>query len=395
MELTDLELDAQTTPKSTYRWEVPGKSTAVEFDFDVIDRLGAEVARGYGAVPRRGLEVGGILLGNVEEGDKTVLHVVDFEPVPFRHSNGPSYQFSEEDDRVRFEQALDRWKPVSGGKLHTLGFFRGHTREGMSLSPEDLSLFDEYFRNECQIVLLVKPFATRVPMAGLFFRENGELHGESSYKEFPFRRRELGGGSNEHQPMPEAAHGESENTEPAPMATEEVLGLDTSTSRTEAPVGTIDDDMDSNRGTSPPVRSFRLRGGWVWLPLSFIFLLLGTVLGFQIALSVGTKNAAATAGDPYALNLSATPSADSVHVRWNRNAEAIRTAQRGMLIITENGKEKNVSLDAGHLRNGSVIYRRVSDSIQFRLEVFPKQKVSVSETVEFEPVRTEESGAGS
>ena len=42
-----------------------------------------------------------------------------------------------------------------------------------------------------------------------------------------------------------------------------------------------------------PKRTLRLRGGWVWIPLSFVFLLVGTILGFQVALSVRGKVALA------------------------------------------------------------------------------------------------------
>ena len=54
-----------------------------------------------------------------------------------------------------------------------------------------------------------------------------------------------------------------------------------------------------------------------------------------------------------------------------------------MLLITENGSQKKVDLDIGHLRNGSVIYRKVSGDVDFRLEVFANEKVSIAETVHF------------
>jgi hypothetical protein len=122
----------------------------------------------------------------------------------------------------------------------------------------------------------------------------------------------------------------------------------------------------------------------VWIPLSFIFLLLGTVLGFQVALSVRSEIEPGPGQDPYALQLSATPTEDSVHVRWDRSAPVLREAQRGTLVITEGDQRKEVDLDLANLRNGSVIYRRASDDVDFRLEVSVGPRVSVSETVRFQ-----------
>jgi hypothetical protein len=102
-----------------------------------------------------------------------------------------------------------------------------------------------------------------------------------------------------------------------------------------------------------------------------------------VALSVRSQVSNTPKEDPYALNLSATPSADSVHLRWDRQAPAVQKAERGVLIIEEASGDKRVELDIGHLRHGSVIYRGGSHSIQFRLEVFVKNKSSVSETLQF------------
>ena len=139
-----------------------------------------------------------------------------------------------------------------------------------------------------------------------------------------------------------------------------------------------------DRKGGPSVRSkLKAKGGWVWIPLSFIFLLLGTVLGFQVALSVRSQISSGPHEDPYALNLSATPSGDSVHLRWDRDAPAVRKAERGILYIEENDTQKTVSLDFGHLRHGSVIYRSASGDVRFRLEVFVKDKASLAETLQF------------
>ena len=386
MEMTEFTSEKASRPKQAYTWEVPGKPVSIQIDFDVVERLGSEVMRGFGAVPRRGLEIGGILLGTAEKGKRLEVRIEDFEPVLSTHASGPSYVIGEE-DRDRFAKALERWKAAPGRRLRAVGFYRSHTREGLSLSPEDVELLDKYFPEETAIALLVKPFATRASVAGFFFREEGVIRSESSYREFPFRRAELGGGERHESFHPSssehASHGSSDAGREGFSPGGSILGLGDPgpAERRESPP-----DPANQEPVSPRARSLRLRGGWVWVPLSFIFLLLGTVLGFQVALSVQSKITATPRQDPYRLSLSATPSAGSIHVRWDRASPVIQKAQRGVLVITENSKQKSVALDAGYLRNGSVIYRRASDNVRFRLEVFTSENVSVCETISYQPV---------
>lgn len=127
----------------------------------------------------------------------------------------------------------------------------------------------------------------------------------------------------------------------------------------------------------------RLRSGWVWIPLSFIFLLLGVVLGFQVALSVRSHVPSGFRQDPYALHLSISPAGDSLHVRWDRNSPAVQSATRGWLTIQDGGGQKTVDLDVTQLQNGSVIYRRASAEVRFRLEVLANGRVTVGESLDF------------
>src|SRR5260370_29928453 len=93
-----------------YVWEIPGKPVAVHLHLDVVDRLLAEVMRGFGAVPKRGAEVGGVLLGTIEHSDPALVRVEDFEPVDCNYKCGPSYLFVDQDRRA-FEEACERWQP--------------------------------------------------------------------------------------------------------------------------------------------------------------------------------------------------------------------------------------------------------------------------------------------
>src|ERR1700680_1342973 len=93
-----------------YVWEVPGKPVVVHLHLDVVDRILAEVMRGFGAVPKRGAEVGGVLLGTIENGDPSIVRIEDFESVECAYRRGPSYLFADEEQDI-FEEACERWRP--------------------------------------------------------------------------------------------------------------------------------------------------------------------------------------------------------------------------------------------------------------------------------------------
>jgi hypothetical protein len=371
-------------PKTAYSWQVPGKNVAVSIDFDVVDRLSREIRRGSEAGTGSIVEVGGILLGTLDPGAGLAVTIEDFEPVPCEYAAEPHFLGVEADEKV-FERALNRWRRGESQQLRPVGFYRSNCRNDLKLSSSDRGLMVRYFAGGEGVALLVAPRVRKPPQAALFFAEDGEYLTDYSYREFPLRRQELGGG-------------EQEDELEAPVSGDSIMQRSAEKTGGSNSLG-LKSDAGSERGQMPqlattdttavPARTLRLRGGWVWLPLSFVFLLVGTVLGFQVALSVRSKVSNTPNINPYELNLTATPSAESVHLRWDRGSPALQNAQRGRLVIEEDGQIKNVSLDAGHLRNGSVIYRQAGNDVSFRLEVFLKERVSLSQTVEFRPVTAE------
>lgn len=350
-----VSLELETEIQTFYAWEVPGKSISIHLDFEVVDQVLSEVMQGFGAVPKRGAEVGGLLLGTIREGSQPIVHIQDFEPVLCEHARGPSYLLSAADDE-RLTAAVEKWRiRPSGRKIQVVGFYRSHTREGLGLNEEDLDLFEKRFAEPGQVFLLVKPFATRASVGAFFFREDGGMRSESSYQEFPFRRRDLGGGT----AVPPAEYPELDLPQPDRI---------TSLSLVEDP--------------PPAVTSPKLKRN-VWIPLSFIFLLVGVMLGFQAAISLRPVGSATAAHDPYALLLTAAKSNDTVNLRWDRQAPAILKARSGLLTITDGAYNKTLELDQSQLQNGTVIYRFLTSHVTFRLEVFSRDRASVVESLEF------------
>jgi hypothetical protein len=338
-------------------WAVPGQPVAVHLHLDVVDRLLAEIMRGFGAVPKRGAEVGGLLIGTVQPGDPAIVRVEDFESIECDYKRGPSFVLVDA-DRAAFEDACARWRPDESRSAYAVGYFRSHTRDGLSLAPEDIDLLDRYFPSSWNIALLVRPYVIKVGAGGFFFRENGVFQ-EATPLEFPFRRRELTGeeGPPRRAMVERRPHG-----------------------RDRLPTGAA--AIAEGGEEAAPSRT-RLRGAWIWIPLSFVFLLFGIALGYTLAV-VRAPVASSAAVEDFSLGLSVSGKDDNLNVTWDRQAPAIRNAQSGVLEIEDGSyPSKPVPLDLSTLQNGSIIYRNSSDTVRFRLIVYPRARVSVAETLEW------------
>jgi hypothetical protein len=378
-----------------YVWEPPGKTISVRLSLDLVDRMQQDVMRGFGAVPKRGAEVGGILLGRTEPGEKLIVTIDDYELVPIEYKRSPSYLLSEEDART-FEAAVNRVRSNPEPLLHPVGYFRSHTRESVGLGPEDLAIVRLHFPEPEAVGLIIRPFATKVSQAGFYFKEDGAFQSGPPLLEFPFRRRDLDGGSGTgYHGRP--AGGPPLQAMPAARQERAVSSLDLARGRTpRPPPAEPTGDPPDEPGFSP--ESFGVdfppeplgaefprarRGGEVWVPLSFIFLLLGVALGFLAATMSIRPQLPAGSNDPYNLNLSVSKAGNDLLVKWDRTALATRTASRGSLTIEDGEYKKVVQWTAQDLQSGSVVYPPVSNNVKFKLEVVLSGRDSLVETVEW------------
>src|SRR5450759_2545533 len=193
--------DVQTASSPLYLWEVPQKPVSVRIPFSLIDRLEREAAENFRSLTSRGSEVGGLLVGDVAPGNPLVVSIADYELIACDYSRGPLYRLSDA-DVGRFEHAIQQRLAAGRG---VAGFFRSHTRKGISLDADDLAFFQARFRDPHHVALLVRPFATKASTAGIFIWENGKVNGEASCLEFPFRSSELGAGRAAEPAEPMAA----------------------------------------------------------------------------------------------------------------------------------------------------------------------------------------------
>ena len=206
--------DIPPAPLPSYTWTVPQKPVSVCFPLDIIDRLEHEAVESFRSLSSRGSEIGGVLFGTVAPGSPALITIASYDPVISDYSRGPLYRLSEI-DLVRFSKAME-----SGSRngLVPVGFFRSHTRKGISMDPDDVALLDSKFAGPNGMALLIRPFATKASLAGIFFREDGSIRTESSWLEFPFRSSELAGRLGAAQSEPVMARPAAPPV-PAPKAT--------------------------------------------------------------------------------------------------------------------------------------------------------------------------------
>ena len=368
-----------------YVWEVPDKPISIQLYFDVVDRMSPEVLRGLGALKRRGAEVGGLLLGRVEHG---IVTIEDFEPVPSEYLTGPSYNLSAK-DLVGFEAAIGARQADRDG-LDVVGFYRSHTRDNLFMDEGDAALAARYFSDPGNVFLLIKPFATRASIAGFFFWEDGEINREASYREFPFHRAQLGGG----EPRVVASASRPPAQERPPLPAQERPPLPPpfrQAPEPEPPTAHEEDDWAAIRQSNlsilqTPPEPKRLQWRWLIAPVFLVLAGLAGYFGYQnlsgSRAQVAPPPPMEAPGDTaLPLKLSVAEKQDQLDVTWDRNAPAIALAQRGVLSISDGANRRELELTGAQLRNGRVLYSRLSADVGLRLDVFPEGRETVSESI--------------
>ena len=312
-------------------WEVPSKPVSVRLSLDVTVRLGLAVREGFGALRRRGLETGGLLIGSRRgKGSPVIVDVEDFEPVESEHANGPSYLLSNADRRLLETRITAR--KATADNMSIVGFYRSHTRSGFAITAEDAALFSSYFSNASDVFLLIKSNEGGPPTGGFIIREGGGVLSNSPYSQFAFDRTKLMPAGRE-TPVSDLA-----TSKEPPRVTEVVQPLEPT--RTDWMV-------------KPPI----------WLvSAGAMALAAGLYFGIQNRVRGSTP---AQPGLPPALNV--TNAGNSLRLSWDR--QSFGSAGNALLWIKDGQVEQRFEFDSKQLSEGSVTYWPRTSDVTFRLEL--------------------------
>jgi TonB family protein len=348
--LKSLSGEPAQSPGDYFVWSVQQRPVSVHLSLSAVNALDVHVRNAMGTLPRRGLEVGGLLLGRVKNPNpgQYIVSVERFQPVEIEHLRGPSYILSA-GDRDQLRQQLRKLERSKDG-LSVVGFYRSHTRPGLYLDEYDFDLLKSYFAHPSSVALLIRPAPDRPATAGFFFWEDGEIHRARTYREFPLSTDSL----RPQQPVerPDAS---------APMA---------------SPLPAIKNAPVPQQETNgitvlAPARQAAQAKAGSTLTLRNPFVV-WTAVAVATLISLAALRQAGDAPSKRAhnvLSLNAEPSQSGLRLTWDRTNPLIAQHGSATLSITDGSEEKQIVLDAAQLKTGALVYWPTSPDVNFRLQL--------------------------
>lgn len=358
-------------------WTQGSREFAIQVHPDVLARLGMEVRVAFKRVPRRGLEVGGILFGRTDRRDDTTTFWIEgFECIDSEHRSGPSYILSES-DWVHLREALTKKGTAN------LGIFRSQTRsQQMLLEEADSKLFEKCFAESDALFLLACPVTAK---AAFFVREDGEM--KCVY--------ELGLGS-PFVPGVAAQGLPSPGTDDIAQPPAEIQTPLLAVSRPIPPADVEDKASDSvplldqerwsglatkgNRvGRAMDHALVKPPGKWwgggasfkkeTWLAAALMFsVFLGAGMGMLFHSRPDSVHPQAPPTND--LHLTVEGNGASLRLHWDQNTSGIRNPSRTVLHIQDGDYQMVRNLAPSEFNAGSVAYEPRSRDVSFRVEVF-------------------------
>lgn len=330
-------------------------------------RLGIESWTAFKQVPRRGLEIGGILLGRGEaEQDSVRLWIDGYRTVESEHRWGPSYLLSDTD----FEHLRE---DVQGCGTAALGLFRTHTRSPeVAVETRDSELLARAFDGAPGLLLVLGPAAGK---AAVFARVQGEL---KCVYECPVLS-SLAGMLTLRQSHPAAQTGAHLETG---RRIAKVIGAPEPYAS-----GAIAVPEASGPPAAPPVAAPR--------PPRAPALSRSSAIAAGIALLAAGAIAGGIAGslhhglpEPSFLRLTVQPAGSSLRLSWDPSSPALEGAVRAVLHIDDGDQQNERTLSVAELKKGAANYAPQSGSVTFRLDVYPAAPRSFGtiQVLRFSPV---------
>src|SRR5436190_8454172 len=354
----------ESQPGSYVVCEAEAAGLTVFSDVGAVRRMETEAIEAFTSLPKRGMEIGGVLLGRTEADGRLIIE--DYEPIPCEHRRGPSYLLSEKDKQLFGERIL-HWRAV--GRLRVIGLYRTNTRTGFAPAEEDIALLTEHCPGGQGVFLLVQPALSRPSTAKLFVGDGDSDQG------FEFPLHPSGPASARFRLVKGIAPVSVTAPVESPSATVP-LPIEVPSATVPLPIPAEARQVAEESVASPlpeqvievPQSRRTISKAVVsrWLTaVAAVSILAAVLLGLQVWRSSRQTVEARQAP----IGLTVAWSDGSLHLRWDRNSPVLPQATRGLLWIVDGQRRQLILLDSRQLHQGSIQYWPVSRDVEFQLQL--------------------------
>ena len=153
-------------------WLDPALPFTVDYLCAALERVRQRAADGLIALPRVGMGVGGLLVG---ERTAAGIRITGAIELPCSHSLGPTFQLTPDEIRQSMQALKD-----AGSHRGVVGLYCTRTRGPVALGGPERELFDLLCPEPWQVAFVVRPAPGEVAKAAFFFRQNGTLQAGTS-----------------------------------------------------------------------------------------------------------------------------------------------------------------------------------------------------------------------
>ncbi len=360
----------------TREWFLSDLELTIAVSETALESMRRAAMVGLQKIPRRGLEIGGVLFGR-RKGSR--VEIVQWREIECEHARGPGFALSEKDEQGLAELLEAAKEDATLGQLEAVGLFRTRTKGELMISEEDAALLERYFPEPWQPLFVVRPYMYEAARAGFFLRNREGRLGPAPAMEFPMevRRRRLPldfdpgerprraakepAETRAVEPVPAAPPGPAAPPQPAPSPEK----------RAPAPPAPVPEPAPypwagRGRGRLPARRLAVIAAAGV----------LAALAGILLAPLFGDRTPAGVA-------LGVRELGGQLIVEWNPQAPAVRTAAAGELEIFDGGDRRTVELSPAELRGGSLTYAGGGGKVKFLLRIRTAAGAAVTETVQW------------
>jgi len=339
-------------------WNDEAGALTIEWPLSLLERLGLDALEAFKSLPRRGLEIGGLLLGSVRTSDgHTTVRIADYQPVPSEHRFGPSYVLSEV-DLAAFDEIFARHPEA-------VGMYRTDTHSNsLTLQKDTGSIFQRHFMAPESILLLVHPASRKAAFCRHAAGGLSLVHVVPIYTAGIAQPAEIA----EAEPRCVAAMASPD----APRAPETRLPAnETFAVESRQTVAALPAPGPQPRGVDA-VRPKRF-GGEIWT-IRAAALMVGGLLGAFAWRVMEPRQPGTHPAAPFSnstgVALRVNHLGEMLLLAWDRDAAGIADASHAILHVTDGNRKIDLPLTPTELGSGRFSYWPATRNVTFRLDTF-------------------------